>query len=419
MAPGFYFLLAAQFVSALADNALLLVAMSLLIEQQQQAFWVPLLKLMFTLSYVVLGPWVGAWADTWPKHRVMMGANGIKCLACLAMLLGLNPIVAFGFAGLGAAIYAPAKYGLITEMEPAHRLVRANGWIEVSTVCAALFGMVLGGFLVGPTWLNSALCVWLGAGLQSFGTLAVSLAALLAFYALAAALNRLIPDSGVRYAASPWHVSAVCARFLADQRALWRDPLGSISLAVTTLFWGVGATLQLLVLAWAQQALHLSLEHAAYLQAATAIGVVAGAALAARVVALEHTPKVLGVGILLGLLLPLMSLVHAWQVAAVLTFVLGLVGGFFVVPMNALLQHRGATLLSAGRSISVQNTNENASVLAMMGLYSALLYAQVDVDQLVWMLGALVALGMGLVQWRYWALKSSQRVVAGQGLGQL
>jgi len=209
----------------------------------------------------------------------------------------------------------------------------------------------------------------------------------------------------------------VCARFLADQRALWRDPLGSISLAVTTLFWGVGATLQLLVLAWAQQALHLSLEHAAYLQAATAIGVIAGAALAARVVALEHTPKVLGVGILLGLLLPLMSLVHAWQVAAVLTFVLGLVGGFFVVPMNALLQHRGATLLSAGRSISVQNTNENASVLVMMGLYSALLYAQVDVDQLVWMLGALVALGMGLVQWRYWALKSSQRVVAGQGLG--
>ena len=280
-------------------------------------------------------------------------------------------------------------------------------------------GMVLGGFLVGPTWLNSALCVWLGAGLQSFGTLAVSLAALLAFYALAAALNRLIPDSGVRYAPSPWHVSAVCARFLADQRALWRDPLGSISLAVTTLFWGVGATLQLLVLAWAQQALHLSLEHAAYLQAATAIGVIAGAALAARLVALEHTPKVLGVGILLGLLLPLMSLVHAWQVAAVLTFVLGLVGGFFVVPMNALLQHRGATLLSAGRSISVQNTNENASVLAMMGMYSALLYAQVDVDQLVWMLGALVALGMGLVQWRYWALKSSQRIVAGQGLGQL
>ena len=419
MAPGFYFLLAAQFVSALADNALLLVAMSLLIEQQQQAFWVPLLKLMFTLSYVVLGPWVGAWADTWPKHKVMMGANGIKCLACLAMLLGLNPIVAFGFAGLGAAIYAPAKYGLITEMEPAHRLVRANGWIEVSTVCAALFGMVLGGFLVGPTWLNSALCVWLGAGLPSFGPLAVSLASLLAFYALAAALNRLIPDSGVRYAPSPWHVSAVFARFLEDQRALWRDPLGSISLAVTTLFWGVGATLQLLVLAWAQQALHLSLEHAAYLQAATAIGVIAGAALAARMVALEHTPKVLGVGILLGLLLPLMSLVHAWQVAAVLTFVLGLVGGFFVVPMNALLQHRGATLLSAGRSISVQNTNENASVLAMMGLYSALLYAQVDVDQLVWMLGALVALGMGLVQWRYWALKSSQRVVAGQGLGQL
>jgi MFS family permease len=418
LAPGFYILLAAQFVSALADNALLLVAMALLVEQKQQAFWVPMLKLMFTVSYVLLGPWVGAWADTWPKQTVMMWANGLKCLACLAMLLGLSPIVAFGFAGLGAAIYAPAKYGLITEMEPPHRLVRANGWIEVSTVCAALFGMVLGGFLVGPTWLQSTLGVWLSEGLRSFGVYAVSLAALLALYALASALNRLIPDSGVRYAKSNWGAAAVCGRFLADQRTLWRDPLGSISLAVTTLFWGVGATLQLLVLAWAQKALHLSLEHAAYLQGATAMGVIAGAALAARVIALEHTPKVLGLGVVLGLLMPLMALVTQWQVAAFLTFVLGLVGGFFVVPMNALLQHRGAALLSAGRSISIQNANENASVLAMVGFYSALLYAEVPVDYLAAMLGALVALGMGLVQWRYWSLKLHRRIGVDVGLRQ-
>jgi hypothetical protein len=173
------------------------------------------------------------------------------------------------------------------------------------------------------------------------------------------------------------------------------------------------------VLAWAQQALHLSLEHAAYLQAATAIGVIAGAALAARLISLQQAPKVLGIGILMGVLMALMAFVEQWPVAAALTFVLGLVGGFFVVPMNALLQHRGAALMSAGRSISVQNTNENANVLAMVGIYSALLYAGVEVEQLAWMLGALVALGMGLVQWRYWALKSSQRIVAGQGLGQL
>jgi len=414
LAPGFFILLAAQFVSALADNALLVVAMAALIEQHQQAFWIPLLKLMFTLSYVVLGPWVGAWADHWPKHRVMMVANAIKCLACFSMLMGLNPVAAFGLAGLGAAIYAPAKYGLITEMEPAHRLVKANGWIEVSTVCAALFGVVLGGFLVGKLWLGSALCQWLASGIpSSWGTLAVSLMALLVFYGCAAVMNLFIPDSGVRYPRSPWGVRAVWGRFVQDQAALWHDPLGSISLTVTTLFWGVGACLQLLVLAWAQQALHLSLEHAAYLQAATAVGVVAGAALAARYVRLEQAPQVLAVGILLGLLMPLMVGIESWQSAVVLTALLGVVGGFFVVPMNALLQHRGVTLLSAGRSISVQNTNENASILSMMGAYSALLYAHVPVDQLAWGLGLLVAIGMALVQWRYLAMRSADRFHAG------
>jgi MFS family permease len=410
VAPGFFVLLAAQFVSALADNALMVVAMAALLEQHQEAHWVPLLKLMFTVSYVVLGPWVGAWADRWPKQWVMMGANGIKCLACLAMLLGLNPILAFGMAGLGAAIYAPAKYGLVTEMEPSHRLVRANGWIEVSTVCAALFGVVLGGFLVGPLWLASDFSAWLGSGLQTWGTWAVSIAALLVLYVVAAALNVLIPGSGVGNAHCDWNVRMIGRRFVQDQSALWRDPLGSISLSVTTLFWGVGATLQLLVLAWAQEALHLSLEHAAYLQAATAVGVVAGAAVAARTITLEQTPKVLGVGILLGLLMPVISFIHDWQAAVVLTAVLGAVGGYFVVPMNALLQHRGVRLLSAGRSISVQNTNENASVLAMMGLYSGLLYAQLEVGQLAWLLGLLVATGMAFVQWRYWSLRASGRL---------
>lgn len=388
--------------------------MAALLEQQHQAFWVPLLKLMFTLSYVVLGPWVGAWADTWPKQKVMMGANGIKCLACMAMLLGVNPVVAFGIVGLGAAVYAPAKYGLVTEMEPPHRLVWANGWIEVSTVCASLFGVVLGGFLVGHLWLDSSLCLWLGSRLTPWSPFGISLAALLIFYSAAAVFNLLIPDSGVRYPPSAWGARKVWQRFLQDQAALWRDPLGSISLSVTTLFWGVGATLQLLVLAWAQQSLHLSLEHAAYLQAATAVGVVVGAAIAARTITLAQTPKVLGVGVMLGLLMPLMALTRDWQTAVVLTAVLGAVGGFFVVPMNALLQHRGAQLLSAGRSISVQNTSENASILTMMALYSAVLYSKVAVDQLAWMLGLLVASGMACVQWRYQNLRSQGLIDHGQ-----
>ena len=401
-APGIASLLAAQFVSALADNALLLLAMALLAEQGFPVFWIPLLKLMFTLSYVVLGPWVGAWADTWPKRRVMMWANGIKAMACMGMVVGVPPMLAFGVAGLGAAIYAPAKYGLITELTPAEQLVRANGWIEVSTVCAALFGVMLGGLLVAERlqgWSFYAdLNLWLGSG-SRFNA---SLAAVLLLYGLAAWLNRLIPDSGVRYPSHAWHVMAVWQRFKQDHLKLWRDPLGSISLSVTTLFWGVGATLQLLVLAWAQAVLHLSLEQAAYLQGATALGVIAGAALAARTVSLQQAPKVLMVGMLLGALLPLMAWVQSTEVAMALTFVLGLVGGFFVVPMNAMLQHRGAQLLTAGRSISVQNVNENTNILVMMGIYSGLLHAGISVVDVSWLLGAAVFLGMAAVQWRYW-----------------
>ncbi len=375
--------------------------MAVLMAQGYPAFWIPLLKWMFTLSYVVLGPWVGAWADTWPKQRVMMWANAIKTLACAMLIMGLNPLLSFSLAGLGAAIYAPAKYGLITEMEPPERLVAANGWIEVSTVCAALFGVMLGGLLVSDHWLLSVAHLWIQQAMPLTTPYAGSLGILLMLYVASAALNTRIPDSGVRYAPSSWHVKAVWLRFQSDHLTLWRDPMGSISLSVTTLFWGVGATLQLLVLAWAQDALGLSLTQAAYLQGATALGVIAGAALAAKIIALSKAPQVIGMGILLGLMLPLMSVVTDGRTAIFLVFAMGAVGGFFVVPMNAMLQHRGVQLLSAGRSISVQNVNENANILLMMGVYSALLYADLNVETLTWLLGGLVTLGMAWIRWRY------------------
>lgn len=400
-APGFYWLICTQFLSALADNALLLVTMAVLISDSYAAFWIPLLKWMFTLSYVLLGPWVGAWADTWPKQRVMMWANAIKTLACGLMIFGMNPLLSFGLAGLGAAIYAPAKYGLITEIEPPDRLVAANGWIEVSTVCAALFGVMLGGSLVSENWLASSTNSLFYPLLPQSNPFVVSLGVLLLLYVTSALLNTRIPDSGVRYESSSWHIKAVWLRFQSDHLTLWRDPLGSISLSVTTLFWGVGATLQLLVLAWAQEALGLTLTQAAYLQGATALGVIAGAALAAKTVALANAPKVIGMGIVLGLMLPLMSAVSNEQMAIALVFAIGAVGGFFVVPMNAMLQHQGVQLLSAGRSISVQNVNENANILLMMGVYSALLYADLNLETLTWLLGGLVALGMTWIRLRY------------------
>ena len=395
----------AQFISALADNALLLVAMALLVEQGQAAFWVPLLKLMFTLSYVVLGPWVGVCADTWPKQKVMMVANGVKALACMAMLWGVNPLLAFAIVGVGAAVYAPAKYGLVTELAQPEQLVTANAWIEISTVSAVLLGVVLGGALVSSAWLQ---LTWVQAwssfqGLES--VYAASLAMLLVCYGLAAVLNLFIQGSGRVYAPMPWQLTVLLSGFWQDLKSLWRDPLGSISLSVTTLFWGVGACLQLIVLSWAQESLLLSLSQAAYLQAATAVGVMAGAALAARWVALHQATRVLGLGLAMGALLPIMLWVTQWQTAVLLTALLGMVGGFFVVPMNALLQHRGVVLLSAGRSIAIQNVNENASILAMMAAYSGLLYFHAKVEELILALAFLMIAVMARVVWRYQSMK--------------
>ena len=403
---GFVPLMGAQFISALADNALLLVAMALLVEQGQAAFWVPLLKLMFTLSYVVLGPWVGVCADTWPKQKVMMVANGVKAVACLAMLWGVNPLLAFAIVGVGAAVYAPAKYGLVTELAQPEQLVTANAWIEISTVSAVLLGVVLGGALVSSAWLQ---LTWVQAwssfqGLES--VYAASLATLLVCYGLAAVLNLFIQGSGRVYAPMPWQLTVLLSGFWQDLKSLWRDPLGSISLSVTTLFWGVGACLQLIVLSWAQESLLLSLSQAAYLQAATAVGVMAGAALAARWVALHQATRVLGLGLAMGALLPIMLWVTQWQTAVLLTALLGMVGGFFVVPMNALLQHRGVVLLSAGRSIAIQNVNENASILAMMAAYSGLLYFHAKVEDLILALAFLMIAVMARVVWRHLSLKT-------------
>ena len=398
---GFYVLIAAQFASALADNALLLLVIALLQAQGWAAFWIPLLKLMFTLSYVLCGPWVGAWSDSLPKQKVMMQANGLKFAACACLLLGLNPVLVYAITGLGAAIYAPAKYGLITEMADSKQLVHANAWIEVSAICAALFGVMLGGAGVSDAWLNSSVHSHLSQLLPDGSLYAVSVALVCCLYLVSALLNVFIPDSGKRYAANNWQVKTVWQTFYQDQRSLWRDPLGGISLSVTSLLWGVAACMQLLVLAWAQQMLDLNLSQAAYLQASTAVGVMAGAVLAARCVSLESAPGVMKAGLALGLMLPLMLLVHDWPWALLLTLGLGMLSGFFVVPMNAMLQARGVQLLSAGRSIAVQNTCENASILLMLSAYSLLSYAQWPVHQLILALAALILIGMAHSMWRY------------------
>jgi MFS family permease len=397
---GFHRLIAAQFCSALADNALLIVVIALLQSRALPGWWAPMLKFSATLSYVLLAPFVGALADALPKARLMAWMNGLKVLALLGLMAGLNPLLCFALLGCASSAYAPAKYGLVTELVAPQRLVTANAWIEVSVVCAVLFGAVLGGLLVSDLVLQRlAPPIWAAVGLAAPHGLWLSLAALLLIYAGAALLNIGLPDSGARYPAASRRPDALSHEFFAANRLLWRDRRGGLSLAVTTLFWGVGATLQFAVLRWASDVLGLPLSQAATLQAAVAVGVVAGASWAGRNVALGQAHRVLPVGIVLGIAIALAALVESRAAAMGMLVLVGAVGGVLVVPMNALLQHRGQRLLTAGRSIAVQNFNENLSMLLMLAAYAGLLAADITIVRLMVLLGSLVALLVGLLLW--------------------
>jgi len=409
MPPRFHSLIATQFVSALADNALLVVAIALLQRTAQPDWWTPLLKFFFIVSYVALAPLVGALADAVAKPWLMAWMNGVKLAGALALALGAPPLLAFGVVGFGAAAYAPAKYGLITEWVGPARLVAANAWLEVSVVGAVLLGTALGGFLVSDAFIAHAWSLRIDewAARQGIGAgagLASAFAVVLALYALSTAINLRL-RGGV--AAMPLrslaavHPRALWREFDHANRTLWRDPHGGrLSLAITTLFWGAAAVLQFAVLRWATDRLGLTLAGAAYMQAAVALGLIGGAWLAGRHVTLQHAPRVLVAGPLLGLLVALGPWLDSIAAAAVLLAAVGLVGGVLMVPMNALLQHRGCQLLSPGRSIAVQGFNENASVLALLAAYAATVRLEVPIAPLMTAFGALVAAAMGLLAWR-------------------
>lgn len=397
MPRTFFLVLAVQFLSTIADNAFLIVAIARVIEQSAAAWIIPVLKLSFTLFYVLLAPFVGPLADSFPKGRVMLWANFLKVCAVLLLLGGIDPVLALACGGLGAAIYAPAKYGLITELLPAEELVRANGFFEGTTVSAVILGTALGGVLISsvmPRWDVSASISLLGG---TSTALMAGMLSLLGLYSVATLLSLGVGDIGVRYPGHSIHPVALIKRFVKENKLLWRDPLGGLSMAVTTLLWGVGATLQLIVLRWASESLGLSLTQAAYLQGVTAVGVIAGAILASRYVRLVRAPQLLPLGLVLGLLVPVMLTVHSVLGAALLLMLIGALAGYFVVPMNALLQHRGCTLLTAGRSVAVQGFNENAGMLVMLVLYAVATATQANLSVLIACFGVLVTVTMVLI----------------------
>lgn len=397
MPAGFAYLIGAQFFSALADHALLIVGIFLLQEQGYPVWWAPLLKFFFNASYVLLAPLMGPLADAVPKARLMAWMNSVKLGGVLVLLAGLHPALAFMLVGLAASAYAPAKYGLVTESVPSGWLVRANAWLEVSVVLSVILGIALGGALValsGHLALRTAALPWLqAAGIHPHALPALVCVALI--YGLAALLNVRIQPGRWAPALEPLSRERLAwSHFRHSNRLLWRDPMGSLSLYVTTLYWGVGAVIQFAVLVWAQRNLGLGLEHGAYLQALVAVGVIAGAALAGRWYKLHAARQVLPMGLLLPALLPVIALTHSFWLALPLMLLVGAAGGILLVPMNALLQHRGRRVLHTGQSIAVQGFNENLSVLLMLGLYSGLLALDLPIWTIMLAFSLVLAGGM-------------------------
>ena len=395
---GFYMIMAAQFFSALADNALLIASIYLLREMQAPQEYEPLLKLFFTVSYVALAAFVGAFADSMPKWRVMLISNTIKIGGCSLMFFGVHPLAAYAVVGLGAAAYSPAKYGILTEYLPARLLVVANGWIEGLTVGAIILGTLVGGVLIKPAIADTLLSL----NLPYVDTVPeIALCVIGTLYVIAALFNLKVPDTGVDHKALKSNPLYLIHDFNHCLKLLWRDKLGQISLATTTLFWGAGATLQFIVIKWAEQALHLDLSKASMLQGVVAVGVAIGAVMAARMVSMRSAVRVIPLGIAMGIIVNVMIFVTDMPVAMGLMVLIGALSGFFVVPMNALLQHRGHILMGAGHSIAVQNFNENLSILVMTGLYAFLIRSGFSINTVVVAFGLFVAGTMYLVKLRH------------------
>jgi len=372
---GFYFFLSAQFLSALADNALLFAAIAMLTRLDAPTWHQPLLLQFFVFAYIALAPFVGAFADAKPKKQVMFISNGIKLIGCLAMLFGMPPLYAYGIVGIGAAAYSPAKYGILTEILPTNSLVAGNGWVEGSTVAAIILGAMFGGVI-------------------AVYDVELAIITISILYVVAAIFNKYMPDVPTDHKLKkkdPW---SLVKDFLSSYRKLWNDPLGQLSLTITTLFWGAGATLRLVIIGWAAYALGYGLDKSTTLSATVALGVAIGALIAAFFIKMKDSTKILPIGIVMGALVCSMFFITTWQSAAIVLTLIGVFSGLLIVPLNALLQHRGHILIGAGHSIAVQNFNENLGILILSGTYTLMVKGNIPINGIMFIFGFFVLLSM-------------------------
>ena len=403
MNRGFYTILAAQFFSALGDNALLFAAIAMLKTLNAPLWETPVLQQFFVIAFIVLAPFVGPFSDALPKGKVLFVSNLVKVIGCAAMLIGLHPLLAYGFVGIGAALYSPAKYGILTEYLPTNRLVWGNSWMEGLTVAAVILGAICGGMLIGPGiedqlsnqsgWLQDIANVNTAAKFAIF--------VILGLYGVAALFNLFIPKLPIENKPKARTLGYLLSDFWRCFLLLWKDPLGQVSLAVTSLFWGAGTTLRFIILTWAASSLELNLEQGTQLTGVVAVGLAIGSVVAAKTISLHHAVKVLPIGIAMGLVVIGMVFVTDWRPAVVMLILIGALAGSFLIPMNALLQHRGHLMMGSGHSIALQNFNENLTIIVMLGAYSAMLQAEFSVNAIVVAFGLFISVTMAWLNKRH------------------
>lgn len=371
--------LSAQFLSAAADNALLFAAIGLIKANGFPDYFESMLQEFFAGAFILLAPFVGPLADAFAKGRVMLVANGIKLLGAGAMFIGLHPLLAYGIVGLGAAAYSPAKYGILSELVAPDQLVKANGLMEGSTIVAILLGALLGG------WLSDISVHW------ALGTVAV-------LYALAALANLRIPKIAAAHPLHAFNVLALVRDFWRALKQLFCNTDARFAVLGTSLFWGSGSTLRFMLVAWVPVALAIQdNQTAATLNGVVAIGIALGAALAAKWVGLKSVNRALIAGLLLGAGVWVFAGTANLYLAIALLVFIGACGGFYVVPLNALLQERGHETVGSGHAIAVQNFSEGIAMLTLVGAFTAARKAELDVIALAQGFGIVILVLMALL----------------------